>query len=120
MITHKKQIDLHIMVDLFIKDIRKHPVIAWKNNTKHELQWKNDAGDICWIFKSGSLKRVQGTYKKKKRHKQTTSMVGANLKDVNFHYDYDQGKIIGIEIVLTGSSSLNKRVSGYVAIRNES
>jgi hypothetical protein len=114
---YKELLSLHIMADLFIKEIRHNTLKQWKETTSHLVVWNNGAEDIGWQCNENKLERIQGIYEHGKWKKKRTSMVGLGLDTATFFFEYKEGKIIAIELVLAGVYDSQKIVRSYVAIR---
>jgi hypothetical protein len=114
---YKEQISLHMALDLFVKEIRVSAVTQWQEIAADSIIWSEQEKSIGWRCINNRLERIQGIYKSGDWKKRRSSVVATHIHSLLFRYDIIAEKLVGIEIVLTGSHCLQKPVRGYVGIR---
>ncbi len=114
----RSHVALHIATDLFVRDI--HAINKEKNNWKlihpQELIWASDDHDIGWHFNNSCLERIEGVYNQGWA-KKTVSVVACNISNAIFNVEKRNNNIIGIELVLRPTHSINRPVVCYVALK---
>ena len=116
---YKEQISLHMALDLFVKEIRASVVTQWQEIAADSIIWSDQEKEVGWQYQNGRLERIQGIYKDGVWKKRRTSVIAINIHFLAFRYDIVAEKLVGIEVVLTGSRCLQKPVRGYVGIRKQ-
>ena len=116
--AHKELVAAHMMLDIFVREIRTSTIKQWKLIEPHYIIWNNGRNDVGWRYLNHTLERIQGHYSK---HgvwkKKTTSIVGTALQSVIFTMNYKKEKILSVSLNIVTRLLPQKAVYGYVAVR---
>jgi hypothetical protein len=116
--SHKKQLALILLSDLFVKEIRTSTIALWKVVQPAVVIWNDGEKDICWRLHKKRVERIEGVYKNDNWHKKTTSVIRTNIDYSMFNYDYKKGKIVGIEWAVSYKNTHSQVIHSYVAVRS--